>query len=106
LLDHGGVGRLQHDALTGLEHMVFGVAAPRDPDLATAHRELAAQVVDPQGLPPERLKDCPLTCVELRFHHQSPVACQMPLHPTWLYDRRETESNPMKTVDAFDADLI
>jgi hypothetical protein len=73
LLDHHRAGRLQHDAVTCLQHMVVEVAAPRQPDPAAANRELAAQVVDPQRLAPECVKDRPLICIELRFHHQSPA---------------------------------
>jgi hypothetical protein len=77
-LDDHVVGRLQHDALAGGEHVIVEIAAPRQPDAALQHGELAAGVFDAQRLAEDALDGAAGQCIELRIHHQSPVRGERP----------------------------
>jgi hypothetical protein len=105
-LHHNGIVWLEHKSLACVEHMIFGVATPREPDAPTDNGELARPVIDAQRLAPLHGGGSYSAGIQLRVHHQSPDLRQRVLLRRSLYDRSPGGLNPMKSICCFDADLI
>jgi hypothetical protein len=73
-LDHGAVGGRERNALPGFQRMVLGIGGPGEPHAAAHHGQFAVSRVDAHGLAGAHLKGSAMKQLELRVHHQSPVA--------------------------------
>jgi hypothetical protein len=82
-LDHDAIGGRERNTLPGAQLMVLGIGGPGEPHAASHHGQFAVRRVDAHGLAGAHLEGPAVKQLELRIHHQSPVA-----DGTMIYDLR------------------